>query len=113
MTIATQPTSTSTSLRTTRRLLAIAAISTAGCSTLPVVPPDMARVDPQGGQFQVASGRIVSPERSRELIAQLTAKDPNPTALARHLALEQSVSDTPLVLGNRVVILENGPTTYA
>jgi len=112
MTIAIPPISTST-LRTTRGLLAIAALFLAGCSTLPVITPDMARVDPQGVQFQAASGHIVSPERSRELIAQLTAKDPNPTALARHLALEQSVSDTPMVLGNRVVILENGPTTYA
>ena len=33
--------------------------------------------------------------------------------LARHLALEQAVADGPLVLGNRVVLLENGPNTYA
>jgi len=94
-------------------LLALAALALGGCNTLPVITPDMGRVDPEGVQFQAASGRIVSPERSRELVAQLTAGDPNPDALARHLALEQSVSDTPLVLGNRVVILENGPTTYA
>jgi len=100
-------------LRTTRHLLALAALAFAGCSSLPVITPDMERVDPQGVQFQAASGRIVSPERSRELVAQLTAGDPNPDVLARHLALEQAVSDTPLVLGNRVVILENGPSTYA
>ena len=32
--------------------------------------------------------------------------------LARHLALEQAVAGSPLVLGNRVVLLEDGPTTY-
>jgi cardiolipin synthase len=100
-------------IRASQRLLAFAALALAGCSSLPVITPDMARVDPESVQFQAASGRIVSPERSRELVARLTAGDPNPDALARHLALEQSVSDTPLVLGNRVVILENGPSTYA
>ena len=64
-------------------------------------------------QFQAASGRILSPERSRELIAQLANGGEGADVLARHLALEQAVADSPLVLGNRVVILENGPRTYA
>jgi cardiolipin synthase len=103
----------SSPIGTTRRLLALATLALAGCSALPVITPDMARVDPEGVQFQAASGRILSPEHSRELVAQLAASDPSPDALARHLALEQAVSDTPLVLGNRVVLLENGPSTYA
>ncbi len=105
----------SSSARAPRHLLALAitVLALAGCSALPVITPDMARADPEAVQFQAASGRIVSPERSRELVAQVTAGDPNPDVLARHLALEQAVSDSPLVLGNRVVILQNGPNTYA
>jgi cardiolipin synthase A/B len=103
----------SSSARAARRLLAVTALTLAGCSALPVITPDMARADPEAVQFQAASGRIVSPERSRELVAQVTAGDPNPDVLARHLALEQAVSDSPLVLGNRVVILQNGPNAYA
>jgi len=99
--------------RVTRRLIAVTVLALAGCSVLPVITPDMARSDPAGVQFQAASGRIVSPERSRELVAQLASGDKEVDVLARHLALEQTVSDSPLVLGNRVVILENGPTTYA
>jgi len=92
------------------RASAIAAIAFAGCSTLPVITPDMARVDPQSVQVQAANGRILSPEKSRELVAKLAGGS---DVLARHLALEQAVSESPLVLGNRVVLLENGPNTYA
>ncbi|MGH7907878.1 MAG: phospholipase D-like domain-containing protein, partial [Candidatus Binataceae bacterium] len=32
--------------------------------------------------------------------------------MQRHLAFEQSISGAPLVLGNKVILLENGPDTY-
>ena len=93
--------------------LALALAGVAGCSSLPVLTPDMAPANPGAVQFQTASGQIVSPERSREILARLSAGDPNPDTLARHLALEQAVSGSPLSLGNHVVLLENGPDTYA
>ena len=96
-----------------RALPALALTVVAGCSSLPVVTPDMARADPGSIQFKTASGRILSPERSKEVLARLSGADQNPDSLARHLALEQEVSGSPLSLGNRVVLLENGPSTYA
>jgi len=101
-------------LRRARRGALLCAALLAGCSALPVITPDMSRPDPAGIQFQTASGRIVSPERSREIVARLangSAGDSD--VLARHLALEQSVADSPLSLGNHVALLENGPNTYA
>jgi cardiolipin synthase A/B len=95
-----------------RRAATIGALALAGCSALPVITPDLAPSDPSGVQFQAANGHIVSPERSKELIAKLGGPERS-DVLARHLALEQAVADGPLVLGNRVVILENGPNTYA
>jgi cardiolipin synthase len=95
-----------------QRLCAAGALALAGCSALPVITPDLARVDPASVQFQAANGRILSAERSKELIAKLGGAQSS-DVLARHLALEQAVADGPLVLGNRVVILENGPNTYA
>jgi len=47
------------------------------------------------------------------VLERLSGADQNPDSLARHLALEQEVSGEPLSLGNRVVLLENGPDTYA
>jgi cardiolipin synthase len=94
------------------RACAIGTLALAGCGTLPTITPDLARADPASVQFQAANGRILSPESSKELIAKLGGAQSS-DVLARHLALEQAVSDSPLVLGNRVVILENGPNTYA
>ena len=74
--------------------------------------PDMAPVDPTSVQVQAANGRILSPERSREIIDKL-ANGTQSDVLARHLALEQAVSGSPLLLGNKVVLLEDGPNTYA
>jgi cardiolipin synthase len=95
-----------------QRVCALAVIAIAGCSSLPVITPDMGRVDPAGVQIQAANGHILSSERSKEIIAKL-ASGARSDVLARHLALEQAVSDSPLVLGNKVVILEDGPNTYA
>ena len=96
-----------------RPLPALALAILAGCSTLPVITPDMARADPESVQFKTASGRILSPEQSKAMLARLSGADEDPDSLARHLALEQELSGTPLSLGNRVVLLENGPDTYA
>ncbi len=95
------------------RVVMLLAATVAGCSSLPVITPDMAEPDPSSIQFQAASGRIVSPERSREIVARLASGGGGADVMARHLALEQSLSDTPLSLGNHVILLEDGPSTYA
>ena len=84
----------------------------AGCSALPTVNPDMAPAGAAPVQLQAASGRILSAERSREIIARATEGGASGDVVARHLAIEQAVSDAPLTIGNRVALLENGPATY-
>jgi len=96
-----------------RWLPALALAVLTGCNTLPVITPDMGRVDPESIQFKTASGRILTPERTKEVLARLAGADQNPDSLARHLALEQEISGTPLSLGNQVTLLEDGPDTYA
>jgi cardiolipin synthase A/B len=94
-------------------LAALTLLALGGCSSLPVITPDLAPTDPSAIQFQAANGRILSPERSKALLAKLASGGDGSDVLAHHLALEQAISDTPLVVGNRVVLLENGPNTYA
>ena len=84
----------------------------AGCNSLPVVSPDVARPDPGSVQVRAANGRILSPQRSREIIARLSAGGTQTDILTRHLAVEQTIADGPLTLGNRAVLLEDGPATY-
>ena len=98
--------------RLLRLVPALALAVLAGCTTLPTINPDMGRVDPDSVQFKTASGHILSPERSKQILSRLASGDKNPDSLARHLALEQEISGTPLSIGNRVVLLEDGPSTY-
>ena len=85
----------------------------AGCSSLPVVSPDMARAGPNNIRLQAANGRILSLQQSREIIARLARGGTQTDVLTRHLAIEEAVANGPLTVGNRAVLLEDGPATYA
>jgi cardiolipin synthase len=94
-------------------LLAGAALALTGCGMFPTITPDLAAADPGSVQFRTASGRILSPERSREIVTRLSEDGESTDTLARHLALEQELAGSPLSLGNSVTLLQNGPDTYA
>jgi cardiolipin synthase len=82
----------------------------AACSSLPVINPDLAPA-PSRPQVDGARGPL-STARSREILARLERAAPATNIFERHLALEQAVSDSPLLAGNRVRLLEDGPDTY-
>jgi cardiolipin synthase len=81
-----------------------------GCTALPRVVPDMAR---GSGEPQLQGGRgPLSAARSKEILDRLRADGKETDVLDRHLALEAAISDSPLVAGNRVSLLLDGPATY-
>jgi cardiolipin synthase len=95
------------------RLLGFAmAAMLGGCSSLPVVVPDMAR---SRGPVQVegANGRLLSTSESKAILDRLAAGGKQTTLLDRHLAVEEALAGNPLTLGNAAVLLEDGPATYA
>ena len=98
-----------------RRVIAATALLTAtllaGCGTLPTIVPDMARSS-SSPQLSGAHGPL-SVARSKEILSQLKGGNPEDNLLDRHLALEQAISSSPLSVGNKVTLLENGPRTYA
>ena len=99
-------------IRSTCRALCVVAVlaTAAGCSTLmPTINPDLAF-----GQPVVLEGArgMLTPERSKAILDQLKAKGGEPSIYDRHLALEEAVAGSPLVVGNKVVLLQNGPDTY-
>jgi cardiolipin synthase A/B len=68
----------------------------------------------------VVSPRIIGPEgpltaaQAQRVIRQREAHQKVPTdILGRDIAFEQAISRTPLVTGNKVTLLKNGPATYA
>jgi cardiolipin synthase len=80
------------------------------CSSLPRIVPDMARSAP-APQIAGAHGPL-SVARSKEILDGLRAGGKDVDILDRHLALEAAISDSPLAAGNRVQLLQDGPTTY-
>jgi cardiolipin synthase len=98
-------------MRTLLRLAAIATLALLGaCSSFPRFVPDMA-LDPGPLQIEGPRGPL-SPERTRQILADLRASNPDADILGRHLALEAAISDSPLVAGNHVRLLQDGPSTY-
>ena len=80
------------------------------CGSLPRIVPDMAR---SSGAPQLAGAHgPLSATRSKEILDGLRAGGRDTGVLDRHLALEAGISDSPLVAGNRVQLLQDGPTTY-
>ena len=81
------------------------------CGSLPRIVPDMARAAP-AARIENARGPL-SAARSKEVIDSLRSRGKDTDVLDRHLALEQAISDSPLLAGNKVTLLQNGPATYA
>lgn len=66
--------------------------------------------------FETARGPV-SPSKNtailNELLNELKSQSGTSDILLKHLALEESINrDSPLVLGNRLVLLRDGPATY-
>jgi cardiolipin synthase len=84
----------------------------AACAALPTVELDVAI--PARVEFEGEDGVVVSDARGEQLLQQLERKVDAPEMLRSHLAYEQSIAiDSPLVLGNKVTLLQNGPDTHA
>lgn len=62
-------------------------------------------------RFESAWG-VLSSKKSAALVAELKRKSGDLDILDKQIVLEQEVAGSPLVLGNRVVLLEDGPATY-
>ena len=63
-------------------------------------------------RFKNARG-VLSRDRSKAILEELKKKSPDSDILERHIAVEQALTENPLSIGNEVVLLEDGPKTYA
>jgi cardiolipin synthase len=79
------------------------------CSSLPEIPSQ---------PRTTASPRLVGangelpPERSMAILDAVERRRRGSELLARHLLIEETITDLPLVVGNRVTLLQDGPATY-
>lgn len=95
--------------------LAVAAcclLTWAGCASLPDAARQTEMPRAQAVEFEGARGPV-SERKSVTIIAELKSKSGDIDILQKHLAMEQAINaDSPLVLGNKLVLLQDGPATY-
>jgi cardiolipin synthase len=95
-----------------RFLAACGVLPLAACTTLPDTGriDSPARVEPV--KFETARGPV-SKDTSTAILKNLKSESGTHDILQKHLVLEEAINrDSPLVLGNRALLLQDGPATY-
>jgi cardiolipin synthase A/B len=85
-------------------------LSLAACNTLPTIEPGAAS-GAAPARLEGARG-MLSAQQSKAILAGLASQGQQTSIFDRHLALEEAIVGTPLTVGNKVVLLQNGPATY-
>jgi cardiolipin synthase A/B len=88
-----------------------ACVALAGCNTLPTIDPGTVSSAPPA-RLEGASGRLLSQQQTKAVLARLASGGQQTSILDRHLAVEEAIVGTPLTVGNKVVLLQNGAATY-
>ncbi|MDP1766668.1 MAG: cardiolipin synthase [Methylotenera sp.] len=82
-----------------------------GCASIPMMVPDMAMQPKHAVQLDGARGPLTE-EQSKAILARLKKNGDDTNIFDKHLALEAEIVGSPLVVGNKVELLIDGPTTY-
>lgn len=83
-----------------------------GCASLPDTDAILAHQSEQAVRFGNALGPLTA-KRSAALLQALQAGAGEIDILERQLLLEQAINDSPLLVGNKTTLLQDGPATYA
>jgi cardiolipin synthase A/B len=92
-------------------VVAFCLLAVAGCATLPYTDALIARHTEQAARFENARG-AVSARKSAAIVAQLKCKSGDIDIPDKQIALEQAIVGSPLILGNKVTLLQDGAVTY-
>jgi cardiolipin synthase len=87
-------------------------LAAAGCATLPDTKALIERHAGQTARFENARGAL-TPQKSAAILAGLQRKSGDIDILEKQIALEQAIVGSPLTVGNKVTLLQDGPATYA
>jgi len=90
---------------------ALCLFGTAGCADLPDTQAILQRHTAQAARFENARGPL-SVQKSAAVLAELKRRSGDIDILEKQIALEQAINDSPLTLGNKATLLQDGPSTY-
>ena len=87
---------------------------TSGCATLPNVSEKIDSAPTAREPSQIVSAKGLLSPKQRKAIMDRLQKSVAPTdMLERHIAVVDSVTESPLTKGNKATLLTDGPATYA
>lgn len=91
----------SASVKSVTTHLAITLFTTliVGCSSIPLITPDMAMQSPRKVKLEGAQGSL-SNAQSKAILARLKKNGADTNIFDRHLALESEIVGSPLIIGN-------------
>ena len=84
----------------------------AACSTLPTIAPDTAEAAGTDNVRIDGPHGPLSADAQQRVLARLKTAGEDTDIFERHLAFEQEITGAPLTAGNRVALLQDGPSTY-
>ena len=87
-------------------------LTTTACATLPDTDALIVRHATQAARFENARGEL-SARTSAAILAELKRKSGDLDILEKQIVLEQAIAGSPLVVGNKVRLLQDGTETYA
>jgi len=94
-------------------LLGIGLGALGACATVPNVEPVMNQSANADDKPQLSGARgPLSVEQSKTILDKLRAQAPDSDVLQRHLAIEEAIAESPLMVGNRTRILHDGAATF-
>jgi cardiolipin synthase len=93
-------------------LAAAAFVALAGCNTLPTIERDTTSSRAPEARLEGTRG-LLTAQQSKAILAKLASRGQETSIFDRHLALEEGIVGSPLMVGNKVVLLQNGPATYS
>jgi cardiolipin synthase len=82
------------------------------CTALPTIAPETPEAAGTSGVLIDGSHGPLSAGARDRVLARLKAAGQDTDILERHLAFEQEIVGTPLSAGNKVTLLQDGPSTY-
>jgi len=91
---------------------ALCLLAVAGCATLPDTDALIERHTGQTVRFENARGAL-SARKSAAILAELKRKSGDIDVLEKQIALEQEIAGSPLIVGNKVTLLQDGAATYS
>ena len=92
-------------------VMALCLVAVAGCGSLPAINAGTAPLAAQPVRMEGAKG-ILSVGQSKAILQRIADRSPETSIFDKHLALEEVIAGSPLMIGNRVTLFQDGGSTY-